>query len=55
MADPISIIAIAGLAYMGKKLSEPKPEMYQPESKPSERPILIQNEVPDITLSLIHI
>jgi hypothetical protein len=24
MADPISIIAIAGLAYLGKKLSEPK-------------------------------
>ena len=48
MADPISIIAIAGLAYMGKKLSDPKPELYQPESKPSERPILIQEEVPDI-------
>ena len=30
MADPISIIAIAGLAYLGKKLSEPvkKVEMY---------------------------
>lgn len=48
MADPISIIAIAGLAYMGKKLSDPKPELYQTESKPSERPILIQEEVPDI-------
>lgn len=48
MADPISIIAIAGLAYMGKKLSDPKPELYQTESKPSEHPILIQEEVPDI-------
>ena len=33
MADPISIIAIAGLAYLGKKLSEPpKEEMYVPET-----------------------
>ena len=29
MADPISIIAIAGLAYIGKKLSEPKKEEYK--------------------------
>ena len=49
MADPISIIAIAGLAYIGKKMSDPKPELYQVTSKPTERPILIQEEVPNIS------
>ena len=29
MADPISILAIGGLAYVGKKLSEPKAEKYE--------------------------
>ena len=42
MADPVSIIAIAGLAYIGKKLSDPKPELYQVVSKPTEGPIIIQ-------------
>lgn len=39
MADPISIIAIAGLAYLGKKLSEPKNvENYTP----LEEPLMLQ-------------
>src|SRR5210317_1385723 len=36
MADPLSIIAIAGLAYLGKKLSEPKPvkkELYETQQE----------------------
>lgn len=48
MADPVSIIAIAGLAYIGKKLSDPKPELYQIVSKPTEGPIIIQEEMPNI-------
>ena len=47
MADPISIIAIAGLAYIGKKLSDPKPELYQVAGKPAQRPSIIQEEVPE--------
>lgn len=46
MADPISIIAIAGLAYIGKKLSDPKPELYQVAGKPAQRPSIIQEEAP---------
>ena len=48
MADPVSIIAIAGLAYIGKKLSDPKPELYQVASKPAEGPIIFQEEMPNI-------
>jgi hypothetical protein len=36
MADPLSIVAIAGLAYLGKKLSEPKPvkkELYETQQE----------------------
>jgi hypothetical protein len=48
MADPISIIAIAGLAYIGKKLSDPKPEKYQVVSENVKNPGLIQEEVPNL-------
>ena len=48
MADPISILAIAGLAYVGKKLSDPKPEKYQVVSENTNDPYLVQEEVPNI-------
>jgi hypothetical protein len=52
MADPVSIIAIAGLAYMGKKLSDPKPEKYinGPKTTEAPSPFVPQTprEVPDI-------
>ena len=38
MADPASIIAIAGLAFMGKKISDPKPEKYTNAPKTTEAP-----------------
>jgi hypothetical protein len=50
MADPVSIIAIAGLAYIGKKLSDPKPELYQVVSKPTEGPIIIQAVIACLTM-----
>lgn len=36
MADPISIITIAGLAYIGKKLSEPRKGIFYPAAKEVE-------------------
>ena len=52
MADPASIIAIAGLAYMGKKLSDPKPEKYTGKKGSTEviTPFLpaYHEEVPNI-------
>jgi hypothetical protein len=52
MADPASIIAIAGLAFMGKKLSDPKPEKYTNKVKPTEAPApflpAYPEEVPNI-------
>jgi len=48
MADPISIIAIAGLAYMGKKLSTQKAEKYEIVSERVQPSIYIQEEVPNI-------
>ena len=49
MADPISIIAIAGLAYMGKKMSTQKAEKYQIVAERAQPPVYIQEEVPNIT------
>ena len=49
MADPLSLVAIAGLAYAGKKLSESRAESYQgPEQQVPQR--FVQEEVPSISL-----
>ena len=52
MADPASILAIAGLAFMGKKLSDPKSEKYMNNRKTTDAsPQLSQtfpSEVPNI-------
>jgi len=52
MADPASILAIAGLAFMGKKLSDPKSEKYTNTLKNTDAsPQFSQtfpSEVPDI-------
>jgi hypothetical protein len=33
MADPISLLAVAGLVYAGRTLSQNKTEKYSPEAK----------------------
>jgi hypothetical protein len=49
MADPLSLVAIAGLAYAGKKLSESRSESYQgPEIQVQQR--MVQEEVPSVSL-----
>lgn len=48
MADPVSILAIAGLAFIGKKMSDPKPEKYNNVQKEVEVPRSYQQEVPNI-------
>ena len=40
MADPISVAAIAGLIYAGRKLSQPK-EMYEEREMPRQQPNII--------------
>jgi hypothetical protein len=39
MADPISVAAIAGLVYAGRKLSQPRTEMYSPDRQVMELPV----------------
>jgi len=63
MADPISILAIAGLVYAGRKLSKPeeqKPENYKIEGKPLEdespmvRDVVIKDEYLGQTSPLVE-
>src|SRR5210317_117633 len=63
MADPISILAIAGLVYAGRKLSKPeeqKPENYRLEGKPLEdespmaRDVVIKDEYLGQTSPLVE-
>ena len=44
MADPISILAIAGLVYAGRKLSKPEEETYAIEGKSIEEDIVLKPE-----------
>ena len=54
MADPISIIAIAGLAYIGKKLSDKKDEKYtvidEPPPPQQQVAVAVQDECPPSTM-----